>query len=88
MGSIREKLINAAGAYSFITVTSDSKVLVEGCQQIIECTEILVRLRTNRFEVEVWGRDLFLTSFTNSSIEINGRIVSINLERRKRGESK
>ena len=82
MGRITDRAVNAAGGYSYMTVTSDKSVLVEGCTQISECNEILVRVRTREFFIEVWGSGLKLTNYSNSSVEIKGTVTSIGLERR------
>ena len=87
MGKVKENIMNAAGAYSYITITSDSRVMIEGCTQIIECSEVLARIVTRQFIVEVWGSDLRMNCFSNSSAEVEGRITSVSLERKRSGDS-
>ena len=84
MGSITERLYEAAGGYSYITITSDSCVIIEGCRQIIECSDISARVATRQFTVEVMGSGLTVDSFSNSSVKVSGRITSLSLERRRR----
>ncbi len=86
MESYKEKLIDAAGGYSFISITNDSSVLIEGCKQILECSEVLARVVTRQYVIEIWGSDLKLSSFNNSSVNVKGRISSLSLERKRTGE--
>ena len=85
MGKLKEKLITVSGASPYITISSDRSVLIESCTSILECNEILVRVRTSQFNIEVSGFDLKLDSYTNSSIEVSGIITGLALERRKAG---
>ena len=85
MVKLKEKLITVSGASPYITISSDRSVLIESCTNILECNEILVRVRTSQFNIEVSGFDLKLDSYTNSSIEVSGIITGLALERRKAG---
>ena len=40
---------------SYIKINDNSSALVENCRQILECTDVCVRLLTSRFEIEIWG---------------------------------
>lgn len=71
---------------SHITILDNIAVIIENCKQIIECNEILAKVQTGKFEVEVWGTDLTLSNFCSECVEIRGRISSINLISRKTKE--
>lgn len=86
MKGIKDKLIEAVGCSSFITVSSDKNVVIEGCKQILDCTDILVRVRTVQFTIEIWGTGLTLSSYSNSCVEVEGRISSISLEKHRKGD--
>ena len=88
MGRYKDKLAEAAGDYSYITITSDSNVMIEGCKQILECSEILARIATRQFTVEIWGNELTVDSFSNSSVRVSGRISSLSLEKKRRSDIK
>ncbi|SDB46522.1 YabP family protein [Ruminococcaceae bacterium FB2012] len=88
MGRYTDKLADAAGGFSYITITSDKSVMIEGCRQIIECSEILARIATRQFTVEIWGSGLTVDSFSNSSVRVSGRIGSLSLEKRRRSDAK
>ena len=88
MGRYTDKLADAAGGYSYMTITSDRNVMIEGCRQITECSDILARIATRQFTVEIWGSDLTVDSFSNSSVRVSGRIASLSLEKRRRSDAK
>lgn len=88
MRNYRGKLAETAGDYSYITITSDKKVMIEGCRQILECNEILARIATRQFIVEVWGSGLTVESFSNSSAMVSGNISSLSLEKKRKGDVK
>ena len=64
---------------SHITIIDDAVAVIENCKQILECNEILAKVLTHRFEVEIWGENLKLSNFCTESVEIRGKIKSINL---------
>ncbi len=83
MGRHREAAAEAAGGYSYITITSDSRVMIEGCRQIIDCSDVMARVLTRRFIVEIWGSGLHADSFSNGSVAVSGRITQVTLERKR-----
>lgn len=68
---------------SHISILDNTVAVIENCKQILECNEILVKIQTGRFEIEVWGTGLMLSNYCSESIEIRGRISSVNLIVRK-----
>ena len=44
---------------SHITILDNRAAIIENCKQILECNEVLARILTGSFEVEIWGKDLF-----------------------------
>lgn len=84
MRDFAERLSEAAGGYSYITITSDCCVMIEGCRQIIECSDISARVATRQFTVEILGSGLTVDSFSDSSVKVSGRIMSLSLERKRR----
>lgn len=67
---------------SHITILDNNTAVIENCRKIIECNEILVKVMTNSFEIEVWGNNLTLNNFCTESIEVRGKIESIKLMER------
>ncbi len=67
---------------SYISIIDDSSVLVENCRSINECNEIMVRVSTKENDVEIWGSELKVTNYTNTSMLVEGRINSVNVTRK------
>ncbi|WP_295208886.1 YabP/YqfC family sporulation protein [Ruminococcus sp.] len=66
---------------SYINIIDDSAVLIENCRQITECTEVLARVSTGSFEVEIWGSGLSLSNYCTNCVEVRGQIQSVKLAR-------
>lgn len=73
---------------SHITIHDNRAALVENCKQIIECNEVLAKIKTTNYLIEIWGKELFLNNFTNNSVEVRGTIESINLTADRKKERK
>ena len=86
MNNLKEKLMNAGGLYSYITITSDNNVLIEGCEQIIECSEVLAKVATKLFTVEILGSELKVNCFSNGTVSVFGTVRTVSLERKRQGE--
>lgn len=87
MSKVTEILRKASGSYSYITITSDESITVEGCRNILECSDVLVILKTVKFTVEIFGYDMKVRSFNCDSVEVTGKIRSVELEPGRSGES-
>lgn len=68
---------------SYINIVNNNKAIVENCQQIYECTDIMAKIRTSSFEIEIWGNNLKLSNYAQGSVEITGTIEQINLASKK-----
>lgn len=68
---------------SYISIIDNDKVVVDNCKSIIECSDIMVKVLTREYDVEIWGNGLTVTNYTNTSIEINGCISNVSLEKRR-----
>lgn len=68
---------------SHITIYDNRKVVIEKCRQIIECNEILSRVITPNYEIEVWGNDLKMSNYCTQSVEVTGTIQTININVKK-----
>lgn len=86
MGKLSKILSRSAGVYSYITITSNDSVVVEGCKSISECSDVLVIVSTSEFTVEIYGRDMKLRNYNSDSVEIIGSVYSVNLAKQKRGD--
>ena len=71
---------------SHITILDKKAGVREKCKEILECNEVLARILTGNFEVEIWGKDLFLNNYCTECVEVRGIIESINLTLRSKRE--
>jgi hypothetical protein len=74
-GYVRE----LANMKSYITIVDNSRAVIENCRRICECTEIMVKVITGSFEIEIWGSELKLSNFAENSVEVNGKIEQVRL---------
>ena len=86
MGRKIDILRKVTGQFSFITITSDEFVTVEGCQRIVECSDVIVILKTVKFTVEIYGMDMKARSFNNDCVEVSGKIQSVQLVPERLGD--
>ncbi len=66
---------------SQIQITSDSKVLIDGCKKILEYNDVFVKVKTWEMTVNIWGSGLTVNDFGNSAIYVCGKIQSVELEK-------
>lgn len=60
-----------------IELSGDRRVLIEGCQSILECDEDSIRLRTAMGIVRFTGRELCMHCLTPEHAVITGRLASV-----------
>lgn len=64
---------------SYINIADNNIVTVENCKQIVQCTEIMVKLITGPFIVEIWGNGLRLSNYSENCVEVRGIIEQVKL---------
>ncbi len=83
--SILPELKNRARKYayyeSYVTVSGDNEVLIENVLDVIECNEIMLRVKAGVNEVVVWGEDLKVSSYADRSVTVTGIITSIEISK-------
>lgn len=52
---------------SYISITDDRAAVIENCKQIVECSEIMAKVLTGSFEIEIWGSGLTMSNFCSDS---------------------
>lgn len=67
---------------SYISIIDNERVIIENCKTILECNDMLVRIITKEFEVEIWGSELSITNYATVSVEVCGTISSVSLQKR------
>lgn len=83
MTMIKKLFKNAAFYSSYISITDNEKVILENCRSINECSDIMVNISTTENDIEIWGTGLTVTSYTNTSIEINGKINTVSISKKR-----
>ena len=68
---------------SSINIIDNTQIIIENCKNILECNDIIVRVLSAEFIIDVWGSDLTVTSFANRSVMVDGEISSVSLNRRR-----
>ena len=58
---------------SYISITDDRAAVIENCKQIVECSEIMAKVLTGSFEIEIWGSGLTMSNFCSDSVEIRDK---------------
>lgn len=64
---------------SYINIADNNMATVENCRQIIQCTEIMIKLLTGRFIIEIWGNKLKLSNYSENCVEVRGVIEQVKL---------
>lgn len=62
---------------SHIEFFSNKKVIIEGCQNIIDYENNYLCLKLNKNYLKIFGSDFFIKEFDNKKIQINGNVQSI-----------
>lgn len=84
---IRRKVKSALYINTNIVITDNRTVLIENCKHILECNDIMIKLVTADYNIEVWGNDLVISDFNTGNVVVNGTIASVSISvRAGRGE--
>jgi len=76
---IQQKAQKALYYNTFIQLIDNEKAIIENCKRIVECNDILVKLVTRNFYIEIWGQNLTINDYNSESIVVNGKITTIEL---------
>jgi sporulation protein YqfC len=71
---------------TYIQIIDNEKAIVENCRHIAECSDVLVKLVTADFQIEIWGQSLTISDYNKENVIVNGRISSIEFIPRKRAD--
>lgn len=88
--SALEKLQQKARKFMYynttIQIIDNERAIVENCRHIIECNDILVKLATADFQIDIWGQELTISDYNKESVIVNGRISSVELTPRRKAD--
>jgi len=60
-----------------IEIFSNKKIIIEGCQSIVDYQNDYLKLKLKKGYLNVLGKEFLITAFDNEKIVIKGNIVSI-----------
>ncbi|MCD7785180.1 MAG: YabP/YqfC family sporulation protein [Oscillospiraceae bacterium] len=83
--SILPELKNRARKYayyeSYVTISGDDEVLIENVIDVLECNEIMLRVKAGVNEVVVWGENLKVSAYTDRSVTLTGKISTVEISK-------
>ena len=59
---------------------SNKKVILDGCQNIVDYQEEYVKLKIKKGFLTIWGRDFLIFSFNQENLVMEGNISSIEFD--------
>lgn len=68
---------------TYLHLQGNHELRVENCMKILEYNEALVRLQTRDMIVEIWGTNLRVFDFNDSSVIVRGTVQSIQLHEKR-----
>ena len=63
-----------------IEICGNTDVYIDRCRRLLECSEMLVQLKTNGHTVAVWGKGLTATDFSSEGLHICGEISAVEFD--------
>lgn len=72
----------------YINICDNNLVIIENCKKILDCNEVMARVMTTNFQVEIWGSNLSLSNYCSECVEVNGVVESVALTARSVKEKK
>lgn len=81
---LKKKTKNSLCYNTYVQITDNETAVIENCKHIVECNEIMVKVQTNDFIVEVWGNGLSINGYNTENVTVNGEITTVNIARRGR----
>lgn len=55
----------------------NKEVIVEGCKEILEYDDNVIRITTKKMEISFWGTNLALKCFNTDNIIITGKLERV-----------
>lgn len=85
LNNIRRSARKTLFLNTYIQIIDNEKVIVENCKHIVECDDILVKLLTADFYIQIWGQLLTISDFNSEYVIVNGKVSSIEILPRGKG---
>lgn len=68
---------------TYLHLQGNHELRVENCMKILEYNEALVRLQTRDMTVEIWGMNLRVYDYNDSSVIVRGTVQSIQMHEKR-----
>ncbi len=65
---------------TYVHIMGNHELRLENCMKILEYNDVLVRLQTRDMIVEIWGTQLRVSDYNDSSVIVRGKITSVQLQ--------
>lgn len=77
--TLKKKARKALFFNTYIQLIDNDKAIVENCKHIVECNDIMVKLITADFDIQIWGQFLTISDYNSEFVVVNGKISSIEI---------
>ena len=74
-----ERAMEFCSVSTTLHIVENRDVLVENCRRILELNDVLVRLRTGRLSIQIWGQGLTVTDLNAGGVRVSGEIRNVEL---------
>lgn len=64
---------------TYLHLHGNQQLRIENCRKILEYNEVFVRLQTLDMIIEIWGTNLRVFDYNDSSMMVTGKISSLHL---------
>lgn len=68
---------------TYLHLHGNKELRLENCRKILEYNDVCVRLQTNDMTVEIWGTELRVYDYNDSSVLVTGKLTSIGLKEKR-----
>ena len=68
---------------TYVHIMGNHELRVDNCIKILEYNEVLIRLQTRDMLVVIWGTDLTVSDYNDSSVIVHGTIESVQLQEKR-----
>ncbi len=68
---------------TYVHLNGNHELRLENCTKILEYNDVLVRLQTRDMIVEIWGTQLRVFDYNDSSVIVRGTITSVQLQEKR-----
>ncbi len=80
ISKFEKSVLSTVDMNSCVVIKACKEVKIENCKRILECNEVLVRIKTSDCDISVWGEGLKLECYNENIITVFGEISSVEFE--------